>query len=82
MTSFQECRARADLCRQFARLEPNSKSLWLAEAERWSRLTHGQMVRSNGHGEPAETWLESGKTGGSSDHRWLATPNQDQIHLR
>ncbi len=38
MTSFLEFGARAALCRQFARLEPDSKSLWLAEAERWSRL--------------------------------------------
>jgi len=39
MTSLQECNARAQLCREFARLELNSKNIWLAEAERWSRLT-------------------------------------------
>jgi hypothetical protein len=33
MTSLQECNARAELCRQFARLEPNSKNVWLAEAD-------------------------------------------------
>jgi hypothetical protein len=39
MTSSLEFSARAALCRQLARREPNSKILWLAEAERWSRLT-------------------------------------------
>jgi len=38
MTSLLEFSARAALCRRFARLEPSSKNLWLAEAERWSRL--------------------------------------------
>jgi hypothetical protein len=41
MTSSLELSARAALCRQLARREPNSKILWLAEAERWSRLTWG-----------------------------------------
>jgi hypothetical protein len=41
MTSSLELSARAALCRQLARREPNSKILWLAEAERWSRLTVG-----------------------------------------
>jgi len=58
MTSLQECNARAELCRQFARREPDSRILWLAEAEMWSRLTHGQMSRQMRHGEPVETWLE------------------------
>ena len=44
MTSLLECNARAALCRQLARLEPDSKSLWLAEAERWSRLTQAPNV--------------------------------------
>ena len=39
MTSPLEFSARAALCRQLARREPDSKVLWLAEAERWSRLT-------------------------------------------
>ena len=34
-----EYSARAALCRQLAIREPNSEILWLAEAERWSRLT-------------------------------------------
>jgi len=39
MTSLLECNARAAMCRHFARLEPDSRYIWLAEAERWSRLT-------------------------------------------
>jgi hypothetical protein len=39
MTGPLEFSARAALCRQLAGREPNSKILWLAEAERWSRLT-------------------------------------------
>jgi hypothetical protein len=39
MTGRLEFSARAALCRQLAGREPNSKNLWLAEAERWSRLT-------------------------------------------
>ncbi len=39
MTGLLEFSARAALCRQLARREPDSKNLWLAEAESWSRLT-------------------------------------------
>jgi hypothetical protein len=39
MTSLLEFNARAALCRHFARLEPDSRYIWLAEAERWARLT-------------------------------------------
>ena len=39
MTSHLEFNARAALCRRLAKLEPDSKNIWLAEAERWSRLT-------------------------------------------
>jgi hypothetical protein len=38
MTNLLELRSRAALCRQFAEQEPASKAIWLAEAERWSRL--------------------------------------------
>jgi hypothetical protein len=38
MTSILEFNARASLCRQFAKLEPESRHFWLAEAERWLRL--------------------------------------------
>jgi hypothetical protein len=33
-----ESGARAHLCRRLAELEPHNRDLWLAEAERWSRL--------------------------------------------
>ena len=39
MTSLREFNARAELCRHFAKLEPQTSSIWLAEGERWSRLT-------------------------------------------
>ena len=44
MTGLLEFSARAALCRQLARREPDSKVLWLAEAERWSRLTLAPRV--------------------------------------
>jgi len=40
----QEFNARAALCRHFAMLEPDSRHLWLAEAERWARLTRENEV--------------------------------------
>ena len=48
MTGLLEFNARAALCRQLAEVEPDSKNLWLAEAERWSRQKPGA--------EPAGTW--------------------------
>jgi hypothetical protein len=57
MTSPQEFSARAALCRQLAKREPDSKNLWLAEAERWSRLKQEPSVAMDTrHDEPAETW--------------------------
>ena len=57
MTSLLEFNARAVLCRQLARLEPDSKSLWLAEAERWSRLTQKPSLEAvTLDDDPAETW--------------------------
>ena len=38
MKNIVEFRAQAMLCRQLAISEPKNSSLWLAEAERWSRL--------------------------------------------
>ena len=38
MTDVLEFRMRAKLCRQLAVYEPNNRTYWLAEAERWSRL--------------------------------------------
>jgi hypothetical protein len=57
MTNSLELNARAALCRQLARREPNSKILWLAEAERWSRLTvEPCAVGATPQGEAAGTW--------------------------
>jgi hypothetical protein len=36
--SLLEFNARVELCRKFAKLEPHASYIWLAEAERWSRL--------------------------------------------
>jgi hypothetical protein len=57
MKSPLEFSARAALCRQLAQREPDSKNLWLAEANRWSRLTREQSraVMILHHGM-AETW--------------------------
>jgi hypothetical protein len=56
MTSHLEFSARAALCRQLARREPDSRVLWLAEAERWSRLTQGPDVTAAAQREPAWYW--------------------------
>jgi hypothetical protein len=57
MTSLVEFNARAALCRQFAKLEPGSKELWLAEAERWSRLKREPGVEGVPSDDgPAEIW--------------------------
>lgn len=47
MTGLSEFRARAALCRQLARLEPGCKYLWLAEADRWSRLEQEPGVEAD-----------------------------------
>jgi hypothetical protein len=57
MTSILELSARAALCRQLARREPDSENLWLAEAERWSRLAPESRARAMaGQRQPAGTW--------------------------
>ena len=56
MTSHLEFSARAALCRQLARREPDSRDLWLAEAERWSRLTQGPDVTAAAQREAAWCW--------------------------
>jgi hypothetical protein len=38
MKNVVELRARAALCRQLAVREPTNRSIWLAEAGRWSHL--------------------------------------------
>jgi hypothetical protein len=42
MTSRLEFDSRAMLCKQLAMREPGSQVLWLAEAEKWSRLSQEQ----------------------------------------
>jgi hypothetical protein len=37
-------KARAKLCRKFAKLEPRVSCVWLEEAERWSSLTREAAV--------------------------------------
>jgi hypothetical protein len=57
MTSVLELSARAALCRQLARREPDSKDLWLAEAERWSHLEpESGAATATRHHQPAGTW--------------------------
>jgi hypothetical protein len=58
MRSLLEFHARAALCRQFARLEPDCKNLWLAEADRWSALTQKSAAR---RGAPPEAWERTAK---------------------
>jgi hypothetical protein len=55
MTGFLEYNARAALCRQLAKVEPDSKNLWLAEAERWSRQKFGVALEAP-RAKPAGTW--------------------------
>ena len=60
MTSVLELSARAALCRQLARREPDSRNLWLAEAERWSRLAPESRARAEApHRQPAGAWCWS-----------------------
>ena len=44
MKNVVEFRAQTKLCRQFAMWEPKNSSLWLAEAERWSRLAQDEIA--------------------------------------
>jgi hypothetical protein len=43
LSVIQEFDARAALCRRLAKLEPLNGQLWLAEAEKWSRLAQTEM---------------------------------------
>ena len=43
MTSQLELSSRAALCRQLAEREPANRSLWLAEAENWLRLSKDKL---------------------------------------
>jgi hypothetical protein len=59
MASQLELSSRAALCRQLAQREPNSKVYWLAEAEKWSRLSRETMpLERTGHSDdPFEQFL-------------------------
>ena len=43
MTSQLELNSRAALCRQLAEREPANRSLWLAEAQNWLRLSKDKI---------------------------------------
>lgn len=59
MASLLECNARAALCRRLAKLEPVSRDIWLAEAERWSRLAQARLLAQTGDGRDMEAALAS-----------------------
>ena len=39
MTDHSELDSRAALCRKLAQREPANRTFWMAEAEKWSRLS-------------------------------------------
>ena len=49
MISQLELDSRAALCRQLAKREPAHRAFWIAEAERWSRLS-----KANPHGNAGQ----------------------------
>jgi hypothetical protein len=44
MTSQLELNSRAALCKQLAEREPANRTLWLAEAENWLRLSKDKLL--------------------------------------
>jgi hypothetical protein len=76
MTNLLECGARAALCRQLAQREPDSKDLWLAEAERWLRLTQEPGLRGAApDGGSARTWcLKTIRKRKNVQHEFWNTP--------
>jgi hypothetical protein len=59
MVSQPELNARAALCKQLAKREPENRVLWIAEAENWSRLSN-EKLRSEPEKKPvAASWLIS-----------------------
>jgi hypothetical protein len=46
MTDQSELNSRAALCRKLAQREPANRTFWMAEAEKWSRLS-----KEKPHGE-------------------------------
>jgi hypothetical protein len=59
MASQLELSSRAALCRRLARREPNSRIYWLAEAEKWSRLSRETIPseRTGHKDDPFEQFL-------------------------
>ena len=59
MASQLELSSRAALCRQLAQREPKSRVYWLAEAEKWSRLSRETMLpeRAARKDDPLEQFL-------------------------
>jgi hypothetical protein len=47
MKNVVELRARAALCRQLAVREPTNRSIWLAEAGRWSHLAQDDQFETS-----------------------------------
>ena len=59
MTGQLEFSLRATLCRKLAKREPANRTLWIAEAENWSRLS---KERNRVAAEEAEEKISSGIT--------------------
>ena len=58
MITQLELSSRAALCRQLAQREPNSKVYWLAEAEKWLRLSRKPIhLERTGGEDPLEQFL-------------------------
>lgn len=69
MKNLAEFRAQATLCRQLAICEPKNSSLWLAEAERWSRLAQKEI---SSHYQECNLIEPIGTTAATSFHSDLA----------
>jgi len=47
VTDQSELNSRAALCRKLAQREPANRTLWMAEAENWSRLSKKKPLRED-----------------------------------
>ena len=59
MKNVVELRARAALCRQLAVREPTNRSIWLAEAGRWSHLAQDDQFETSAFRFADETAIGS-----------------------
>jgi hypothetical protein len=48
MTDQSEFNSRAALCRKLAQREPANRTLWMVEAENWSRLSKEKLLGEDG----------------------------------